>query len=565
MLVIVIVNGQTKSTTTLSQFTSFATPHQKFINLVNKADRYGASTTIPITQKNRIAGNGVTYYINKGTGPALPSATNGTTQISSVQNDLVVCKVTPRRIIKQLAGPLFIGTSVNPSLSVIYPGALFKDDDVIVGNFTPLSLPRTPGSILIDVQNNTGNISRPVQNFNNRTEVMSQINTLRTDVQNSYANAYLDKFETSFQSTAQVNIGLEANMDLNLAPIIEIPVQVAANNSASFSFENSLNLATAAIFQVYYTISVGGEGPKSTIQGSVPSNALCVTDVQYGRIAFITVGSFTSRNEADLTMGQLLSVGLDKNTTIAEAERQLSASAKFALQAGFVKIKITGGSVSSAVAVNSLQTFRDYIEQINPTVSGSQAVPIFYSLRYAADNAPARIGAIADINDEECFRADQLKITLNSIKATQVVDFGDEELYGTVSVGTIGKIYSGNATLWSASSSSPKQAATNTNIVTNSPTVTFNVNGAATSASSVTFTINIKDKIMGDPEFVGASQTAKDNGFVQYTPSSFTVPLADIKNATNGILIKTFNIEEGTAKVAVAIKLQLINSTAVTQ
>ena len=283
---------------------------------------------------------------------------------------------------------------------------------------------------------------------------MSQINTLRTDVQNSYANAYLDKFETSFQSTAQVNIGLEANMDLNLAPIIEIPVQVAANNSASFSFENSLNLATAAIFQVYYTISVGGEGPKSTIQGSVPSNALCVTDVQYGRIAFITVGSFTSRNEANLTMGQLLSVGLDKNTTIAEAERQLSASAKFALQAGFVKIKITGGSVSSAVAVNSLQTFRDYIEQINPTVSGSQAVPIFYSLRYAADNAPARIGAIADINDEECFRADQLKITLNSIKATQVVDFGNEELYGTVSVETIGKISSGNSTLWSASSSS---------------------------------------------------------------------------------------------------------------
>jgi hypothetical protein len=537
-------------------------PAEKFISLSRMTNRFGTMTQVPVTQKTGTASNGVKYFINKGAPPVLPSPSTGATQTQSISNDLVVCKTTPRQITRQLAGPLFIGTPVNPSQSIIYPGAIFKDDDVVRGVFTPMSLTRKPGSLFIDVLNTNGDISENVQNFNDKTIVNNSINSLLTKTRNSMANTYLDYSDFSFQSTSQVNIELEGSSDLNLAPLIEIPVSVAANNTASFTFENSLNAAVAALYQIYYTVSVGGEGPASTLQGTIPPNALCVTDVQYGRVAYITVGSYTSRTEASLVMNEIVSVGLDENVSLGNVESRLSSSAKFALQSGFVKIRITGGSVANAVTVSNLATFRNYISQIDPTVAGVQAVPIFYTLRYAADNSPALLGAFASFTDEECFRADQLKVTLNSIKSTQVVDFGDEELYGSVAVGTIGKLASGNTTLWNVSNASPKQAAKNANIVSTPATVTFNLNEVTNSESSVAFTINIKDKIMGlpDPEFAGANETDRNRGYAQYSPTSFTVTLDEIRTATNGILNKTFVVEEGNASIAVVLQLQLINN-----
>ena len=524
-------------------------------------NRYGTVNPIPVTQKSGTAPNGVQYFINKGGAPVLPAAGTGATQTTSISNDLVVCQTTPQQIVRNFAGPLFIGTSVNPSQSIIYPGAIFKDDDVVRGVFTPLSLVRKPGSIIIDVLNTGGTTSQDVQNFNDKTIVNNSINTLRTRTGNSFANTYIDYSEFFFQSSSQLNISMEGSMDLNLAPLIEIPVQVAANNTGTFSFDNSLNAAVAALFQVYYTISLGGEGPASTIQGTVPANALCVTDVQYGRIAYLTVASYSSRTEASLVLNELLSLGLDEGLNVLEAGSRLSASAKSALSSGFVKIRITGGSVATAVTVSSLETFRNYVNQIDPTVAGSQAVPIYYTLRYASDNSPAQLGAFASFTDEQCFRADQLKVTVSSIKPTNVVDFGGEELYGTISMGNVGKLASGSTSFWSVSSSSPKQASTNQNILSNSAVVTFNLNEATTSATSVTFTVNIKDKIMGapDPEFLGANSTDKDRGYAQYSPTSFTVTLDDVKKATNGILNKVFVVEENGAKVAVNVQLQLIN------
>jgi hypothetical protein len=549
------------------------TSFQKFINLSTLANRWGITTIVPVSQKSTATANsnGVKYFINKGTPPVLSPSTTGTTQVQSISNDLVVCKTTPKTIASQIAGALFIGTPVNPTQSIIYPGALFEDDNVIAGNFTPLSLSRKPGSIAIDVLNTNGTVTQDVSNFNDKSVVNNAINALRTKTGNSFANTYLQQFTSAFESSSQINLSMQANMNVNLAPIIQIPVDVAAENSASLSFENSLNAATAAICQVYYTISVGGEGPKSTISGNIPSNALCVTDVAYGRTAFLTVASFSSRTEASLVMNQILSLGLDENTSLADAERNLSASAKFALSAGLVKMTITGGSVANAVAISDLQSFRNYVSQINPTVAGVQAVPIFYTLRYAADEAPALIGAVASYNDRECSRADQLKVTLNSIKATAVDDFGNEELYGTVSVGNVGKVYSGNTSFWNIGNGSPIQAGTNSNIVSAPAGVTFNLNPSTNSASSVSFTVNIKDKIMSfpDPEWVGASDQAKKDGYVQYNnpatgSTTFSVALADIKNAPNGILNQTFIVQQGsTAKVAVSFQLQLVNNTAV--
>jgi hypothetical protein len=72
-----------------------------------------------------------------------------------------------------------------------------------------------------------------------------------------------------------------------------------------------------------------------------------------------------------------------------------------------------------------------------------------------------------------------------------------------------------------------------------------------------------------DPEWIGASDQAKKDGYVQYNnpataSTTFSIALADIKNAPNGILNQTFIVQQGsTAKVAVTFQLQLVNNTAV--
>jgi hypothetical protein len=63
-----------------------------------------------------------------------------------------------------------------------------------------------------------------------------------------------------------------------------------------------------------------------------------------------------------------------------------------------------------------------------------------------------------------------------------------------------------------------------------------------------------------DPEFIGANESDRNRGFAQYSPGSFTISLDDVRKATNGVLNKKFVVEEGNAKVEVAMQIQLVNN-----
>jgi hypothetical protein len=122
-------------------------------------------------------------------------------------------------------------------------------------------------------------------------------------------------------------------------------------------------------------------------------------------------------------------------------------------------------------------------------------------------------------------------------------------------------------------SSSYSKAKILTNIVsaTPKPAVVFNLNPVTTSASSVNLNINIKDKILSlpDPEFIGATEKAKEDGYVLYkdpthSSNKISVSLADIKNAPNGILNQAFTVRQGdNARVEVVLKFELINNRSV--
>lgn len=534
-------------------------PSEKLAVLANMRNRYGIEAAFQAKAASGTAPNGVSYTIGRDT-PVLPAATTGQSSQTRSQDDFLVCTSTPMGIFRQFSGPLAVASlPSSQNQSVIFPGQLLRDRDVARGVFTPVALPRRPASLTIDVFVPNGPVAVPVQNPADRTQVTTAINTLRSGAMNAQSTTAYEYSEFVFRAGAQFNLEMEASMEANLPEAIGAQVSAGSGVGGALGFEESVNVAVAALNQVYYTISLGGEGPSSTVQGSVPADVLCITDVQYGRRAFLMVGSYTSRAEASLVASQLVSAGTSFGTA-AQAESSLSSEAKRALELGLVRVTIVGGDPLRAVQVMDIATLRQFIQDIDPSVEGVNAVPIAYTLRYASNNAPAKVGAFANLVDKECTRASRLKITLNWIKPTKVVDWGDEELFGSIKVVESGNLYSGHRTLWSREKSQAVQGKQNVAIQVNE-SGSFNINQAVANTSEAEVEIEINDRIMGapDPEFAGADGDDRDRGYARYTRRTARVSFDDLIAAPQQKITRSYTVEEGDARVEVSLTFQFLD------
>jgi hypothetical protein len=546
---------------------------EKLAVLANMRNRYGvlapaagkAATgkAATATAATGTAANGVRYTISRDN-PLLPAASTGATSTTRSQDDFLVCRTTPLGLVRQFSGPLAVASlPSSQNQSVIYPGQLLRDRDVARGVFTPVGLARAAGSLVIDVFVPNGPVAVPVADLNDFTQVRTAVNTLLSGAMDASATTAYEYSEFVFRSSSQFNLEMEASTEANLPAAIGIPSAAgsgaASSVEGSLGFEDNVNVAVAALNQVYYTISLGGQGPSSTVQGAVPADVLCITDVQYGRRAFLMVGSYASRSEATLVASELVNVGTALGAQ-AQAEANLSSEARRALELGLVRVTIVGGAPLQAVRVNDLASLRQYIQDIDPSVAGVNAVPIAYTLRYASNNAPAKVGAFAELVDTECTRATRLKITLNSIKPTKVVDWGDEELFGSIKVVDSGNLASGQRSLWSREKSQAVQGRQNVAIAVNE-SGTFNLNSAIANIVEAEVEIELNDRIMGapDPEFAGASAADRDRGHARYTRRTARVPLSELVDAPGAKLTRSFAVEEGEARVEVSLTFQILD------
>lgn len=532
--------------------------------LANMTDRYGkVGILAPAKPVQGTAANGVQYTMAR-TSPPQPRTSAGTTTTERGKDDFVVCKTTPMSLAKEFAGPLLVaGLPSSQNQGVIRPGALFRDADVVRGVYTPVMLPRRQGSLLHDVYNPGGPVTVDVANLNDASQVATAINALRSSADQAETNAYIEYTEATFRASSQLNLEMEGSMEANLDATIvggalSPSVGAGSSSAATLGFEQNVNIAIANLTHVAYTISVGGEGPSSTIEGTIPRDTLCITDVQYGRRAFLMAGSFSSRAEASLMLTELVSASFAGND-VATASAGLSAETRKALELGFIRMTVVGGNTQQAVQVRDLATLRGYIEQLDSTVGGFGAVPLSYTLRYASDNAPAKVVALAEFTDKECFRAKQVKVTLQTIKPTKVVDFGDEELFGHIKVVESGNLANGSRTLWSKSESNAVSGKQGVAINVNE-SGTFNFNTAVSSDDQVEVEIELNDRIMGglDPEWAGANAADRDRGYAKYERKTARVALDEIARTADGRLTKVVAVEEGDARVEIKLTYELI-------
>ncbi|HMK03486.1 MAG TPA: thiol-activated cytolysin family protein [Ferruginibacter sp.] len=523
-------------------------------------NRYKSMPLASSSQKQGTGKNGLVYYVSRNA-LSLPASSAGATTTRRQPQDILICESSPVKSALNLTEALFLGGKYNFNTTNIFPGVLLKDDEVVKGIFNPVTtLQRKPSSIFIDVLNSTGGISQQVSDLNKRDVVREATNTLLAQkVGNAIPPVINDQFSFEIRSHDEFSLKSNASMDVDLTALLELPVAIGQDIGAAASLTTDFNAAVASIQNIYYTVSLGGEGPSSTVNGTIPSNLLCVTDVAYGTVAYIFVIGAKTRLDASITANRLLEIA-----EIGSATQTLSAEVQRLVEGKTVRIHVYGGVNSQTVAnVTDLTSLRNAMSKMNPTVLQNGALPLFYNLRYASDNAPAQIGAFADFTDTRCFKADKLDIKIVHTKLTKNAELdGNEELYGHIYIAA--DDFKGNSTIddrdfWEKSRSASVKKGQGETISMDNQTITFNVNPALVNPESeiITLTINVKDKIEDGPEYLGASSTAKVDGFVQYNNKRHSVSFADIKDAPNGILTKTFKVTEGSSEVEVRVEFKL--------
>ena len=491
--------------------------------------------------------NGITYTLQKTPfSSEVPSQNIGAAVKQESPDGLRACTIQKTR-----SENAFDVLNQFNSQAQVNVGAIFSDQAVVNGTYAKMNLSRKPMQITTELVDYSQ--SSPVSNIEtiNDPDNLGQVNQAIANLLRRNQNAIVPAAITSnvfeVHTAGQLTVSLSSNASVNLEALIGVPVTVGSDKSITSDSRFDFNQVAAVIVQPFYNISVANP-PTELLNGAAPSNAVIVRNVIYGRIAIVTAVSTLASSELTAAMTNSIEA-----VDVVTAENGLSATAKALFEARAIKVYIFGGDAALAggVAVGSFAELKNYITGMKTNVSGAAGMPIAYQLRYIQDDAPVYLKAITEFNAVECKHASQIRMSMSKIQVTKVVDFGgDEELFGNIKAS-----YDNNQqTLWSVPISSPIKKSENQSIGSTGDEKFFNIFRDAVDANStINLQLNIKDKIESGLEALGASDQAKADGFVSYSPSSVGVKVLDILNSNGGVLTKTYTLNEGSAEIKVTI------------
>jgi len=491
---------------------------------------------------------GVTYTLQKTpfSNVAQPVQNIGAAVKQQSPDGLNACTIQKTRVenVFDIMNQFNIQTRVNV-------GAIFSDDAVVNGTYARLSLPRKPIQLTTELVDFTQ--SSPISNIEpvNDPDNLGQINQAIANLLRKNKNANVptaissDVFEV--HTAGQLAASLSSNASVNLEALLGVPVSVGSDKSVTTDSRFDLSQVAAVIVQPFFQISVANPFTE-ILNGTIPSNAVMVNSVLYGRVAIVTAVSALASTELQAALSNSLAV-----KDLVDADNQLSAKAKALFEARAIKVYIFGGDVTLAngVAVGSIAELKNYITGMKANVSAASGVPIAYTLNYIQDYVPVQMKAVTEFNAVECKHASQIRMSMSKILVTKVVDFGgDEELFGDIKA----TFDNNQQTLWSVPISNPIKKSENQFISATGDEKFFNVFADQVDINStINLQLNIKDKIESGLEALGATEQAKRDGFVSYSPASVGVKLLDILNANGGVLVKTYTLNEGSAELKVTI------------
>ncbi len=328
---------------------------------------------------------------------------------------------------------------LDPTPSVIYPGAIIRGETIDTGEYIPLGGgKRRPITLSFSI-NGIGSVSRTVENPS-LSSVREAINDVlqEENLQDQVPPANAQLTTRTVHSGNQFGIAFGVQVNATITPSIS----ASFGSDFSFNTEADRNRYMTEFSHRYFTIDIDIPANPSDFYESFPNIVedtegrlpvpVYVSSVTHGRLAFFETVSNRSRTDIMAAFNAGLSIA-DR----LDLETNLSIEHQRTLETAETKVTTIGGSQLQDGAITDISSFGDYL------ATGGQdyrtGVAIAYSLRFLSNNSVARVSLSSSYNVRNCSlvpkRADPVSLQIRSITSANDDGGGrDYEIFGSLYV-----------------------------------------------------------------------------------------------------------------------------------
>lgn len=363
------------------------------------------------------------------------------TVLTAANGDAWVCQNSEREFKKNFDGFLAPGMTSG----VLWPGAMIQGATLIAGSPAPITLPRSPISISIDlgvegpsrrvlhptsasVQEAVASLQRAADSRLGPIDVVPA----RVDFQMTEANA-------TFQFMMQLGVYAKGSVPAAMLGL-EVPGTVSLGVEQQAGAEVSFQRHTIAVklVQPMYTISFADEEMREPIDFLEPSVTATqvqeaidrgvlgtdnlptyVKSVTYGRMVTYTMTNTFAAEATEMQSATQAAFDLFRVGS-ASGGQKLTARQEAILSQSEIRVIAFGGSQDSALA--AIRTGE--LDKFFTAVPATQAVPIGYRVNYLKNGHVATLGLGTKYTQSQCTavpgtRYDYWHVTLQSVTSNE--------------------------------------------------------------------------------------------------------------------------------------------------
>lgn len=370
------------------------------------------------------------------TTPAAPVPLPNTV-LTAANGDAWVCQNAEHELKKNFDGFLAPGLTSG----VLWPGAMIQGATLIAGSPAPITLPRAPIAVSIDlgVENPTRRVQRPTS-----ASVQDAVASLQREADSRLGPIDVVPARVDFQMTEasgsiqfMMELGVYAKGGVPAALLgLQIPGTVSLGVEQQAGVEVSFQRHTISVklVQPMYTISFADEEMREPIDFLDPSVTAAqvqeaidrgilgsenlptyVKSVTYGRMVTYTMTNTFAATVTEMQSATQAAFDLFKVGS-ASGGQKLTARQEAILSQSEVRIVAFGGSQDSALA--AIRTGE--LDKFFTSVPATQAVPIGYRVNYLKNGHVATLGLGTTYTASQCTavpgaRYDYWHVTLQSV------------------------------------------------------------------------------------------------------------------------------------------------------
>jgi len=351
--------------------------------------------------------------------PAVPLPN---TVLTAANGDAWVCQNSEHEVKKNFEGFLAPGMTSG----VLWPGAMIQGATLIAGTPAPITLPRSPISISIDL-----GITRPSRRIERPTSasVQDAVASLQREADSRLGDidvvpARVDFQETEANKTFQfmMELGVYAKGSMPAAMLgLEVPGTVSLGVQEEAGVQASFQRHTIAVklVQPMYTISFADEEMREPVDYLDPSVSAAqvqeamdrgilgpdnlptyVKSVTYGRMVTYTMTNTFAAEASELESATQAAFDLFRVGS-ASAGDKLTVRQQAILSQSEIRVIAFGGSQESAL--DAIRTGQ--LDKFFTPVPATQAVPLGYRVNYLKNSHIATLGLGTKYTQSQCTAA----------------------------------------------------------------------------------------------------------------------------------------------------------------